>query len=348
VSSFKKTLIFAIVVLSIGGLCYFDYTRQKKESLLGENQEMVFKGKEPNALEWVTVESGKRLIRMERVGNRWQIKNPIEEFADSSLATVWLYDITKQKFSLIDGVAGEDYGFEKPLGRVDIQWQKGGRDHVSVGRVTAFGDGYYLKLPDGRLAIGSGEWPELLRKNPNRLRNSSLFPYMDDPVEIISVSITFNNESWSFEKIMKRWQGKNNKGEVNEKRLSAFIDSVGNLRAMNFVIDNPTDLHRDLFLLARPVIVVTLKVKHSGADEKKLEEWRLTVGQEREGYRFALTSDRKVIYRLADEHVEELLNPRSYYYESDDNEEDLLEINDEENTQIKHSDSERGDNEESQ
>ncbi|MCB0421591.1 MAG: hypothetical protein KDD61_11380 [Bdellovibrionales bacterium] len=305
----SKNLIFALIVSGIVAFAVVDYFRLVEEQRDHSIEELVFGGWDFNDIERVTIDNRDKRVKIQRTENgTWKLLEPIVDRADRTQVAFYVDGMLRERFVSVDPSTDlADLGLEESEKSITMLHSSGSVKTIIVGDKAAMGEGRFL-LRESEVLVGTSMWEKYVNPIVSQIRSREIFPYMSGSLEVLGLNINLpNGDEFLFKKSNGQWQQL--VGAAHEKPkwdVAPIIDSIGNLKAMNIVVDDADKKHKALFGLEMPQLVIKMSLIRGKEGQTKSEEWSLSIGQPHNGYVFAVGTDRNLIYRLSEDRVKEI------------------------------------------
>lgn len=248
--SFRKPLIFLVVLLVLAGIAYWDEWQTKKdEKDKAEQSKLVeLKAEQVQGIDYEKAPDGGAppvKVSLARQDGGWRIKSPIEYPAESDTVETWIKTLTELSYEKTFDAGPEklkDYGLADPKIKVSLTGADGQKVQLKIGEKSPVGYSNYLQI-EGKSPV------YLVSQYAYTSSNKELYDLRDKSLGIVPLnkvqSFTFQYGSqpeFSLEKKAADWVVKAaGKQEflADPDEVSAFFAFFGQQRVERF-LDEPS------------------------------------------------------------------------------------------------------------
>ncbi len=212
----SKGLLFIFVF--VAGLAAYTYFIEikggEKSKTEKEEQSKVVTLKKDDIQKIEFKNKTAQTLLLEKVGENWQIKAPIQDLADADAMRTLLssFESEKSKSNVVEGKAEADlnlkeFGLAEPHSELHIA-ASSTNYMLKIGSVKAYdGSVYARRNQELNILLLSTTWDSLMAKTAREMRDKSLLRIKDKPV-FNEVKVSFNDKNARFNIHLKRRDGK--------------------------------------------------------------------------------------------------------------------------------------------
>ena len=222
-SPFVKTAFFALGVMVVGGLAYFDFQRGRKRESTQAIKDRVFSGLEISQLDRVVFSNGSQTLEFQSLKGVWQIDKPWFDKGDGAVIGRFFMDVLSQDVYPVETegkVNWPEYGFVSPQSYFHLKAKGGEEYRVDVSRETSFDGRYYLKRGD-QLFIGSQQWGDLVKTKFEHFRDKNLWG-QEGKIQSLRF-IKKGKEALKLGLRQGKWREESQGVEIESRQVKAFI-----------------------------------------------------------------------------------------------------------------------------
>ena len=268
----RTTWFLVIIALVIGALAALDYYRgTTTHDLLAKSKRVLdFQSKDIIGLK---IDLTNQVYTLERAGDQWQIKQPLNVRANYSTVSSILDELEFAERNRVitakelTDLTPKDFGLENPRARVTLQNKKGSMI-LLVGNETPTKDAVYAQLQGKKdvLVVPKSIY-ERLDRTLDDLRDRTVIDFQpasatrveikssDRVIELAKSAITTNAEPrWALTRPLA--------ARADPRKVSELLSDLSELRVTDFVSEDPKDIHT--YQLDEPEREVTVWTGESG------------------------------------------------------------------------------------
>jgi hypothetical protein len=268
----RTTLVLVLIALVFGGLVALDhYKGTSTEDAQSKRKRVLdFESKDITDLE---IQVTNQVYALQKSGDRWQIKQPVDVRANYSTVSSILDEIefaqrtrTITEKELV-GAKLADFGLENPRLRLTLRGKKGVMA-LLVGNETPTKDGVYAQVQgDKDLLVAPKSIYERLNHTLDDLRDRTVVDFLpasatrieiksaDREIELARSSAATNAEPrWALTRPLA--------ARADQRKVSELLADLSGLRVTDFVSEDPRDVHT--YQLDEPEREVTVWTGESG------------------------------------------------------------------------------------
>lgn len=248
----RTTLILVLATLVVGGLVVLDYFKGTTTEQ-GETKRKRILDIEARDLTHLEIVRTNQTIVLDKAGDRWDIKQPLAVRASASAVSSVLDELEfaerTRGLSEKDVASAKlaDFGFEPPRLRLTVQGKKQPVT-LLVGGETPTKDALYVRV-EGRKGIDVADKSiyDRLNKNLDDLRDRvvvDFVPAAATRVEIKSADRVIELTKSVATNVEPHWViSRPLAARADQNKVSELLSALSNLRVMDFVSDDPKDIH---------------------------------------------------------------------------------------------------------
>jgi hypothetical protein len=276
-----KTIIFGLIFV-VMALYYYEYEVKRIEEirLVKEEEKKVFPGITKDEIQKFTIHGPKGEATLQKEGEIWMLKSPVEAKGDLETAKSFLENIAD--FQLESVIAEnpteyKDFGLEAPYLKIDFFTEKGDKS-LWIGIDNPTNTLAYGKTSsDPRIFSFATILKKQLDRGPYDLRDKTILPIEKDEVKRVSLS----GQGMALEARLsegKEWEVTSPfQWRAEKEKLNDLIQSFQGPQIKRFVSEKPDNLEE--FGLAVPAYTMAFFPEKDG--EKAGH--RLLIGKKEEG-----------------------------------------------------------------
>ncbi|HYV18423.1 MAG TPA: DUF4340 domain-containing protein [Verrucomicrobiae bacterium] len=284
--------IAAVLLLAVfGGYAYFkDYRGADAKKKAEESKDKLFRFERAD-LKAITLAGKNGTIRLEKSGEDWAIRQPIETPAEKDAVEGVLSSLEMAKVERRLG-KGDDlktYALEPPQGTVTVETTNGPPQSVALGDQAPIGGTWFALVSaaakDGKdakeVAVVSAAAGDLASKDLLSLRDKSLLAF--DPWKVMGLTIERGKETIMLQKPAEGWKlAQPVEAPADGPAVTDLLSALERARATKFVVEKATDADLKAHGFVPPAARVTLlqegwdaaKTIEFGAEEDKARQAR--------------------------------------------------------------------------
>ena len=268
----RTTWVLVVIALVIGGFVALDYYKgtSTEEALAKSKRLLDFQSKDITGLK---IELTNHVYALTKVGDRWQIKQPLNVRANDSTVSSILDElefaernrtITRKE---LGSMKPAEFGLQSPRARVTLQARKG-EMVLLVGNDTPTKDAVYAQVqgsPD--VLVTSKSVYDRVNRTLDDLRDRTVVDFepasatrleirsADRVIELArSISATNSEARWALTRPLA--------ARADQRKVSELLTDLNELRVTDFVSEDPKDIHT--YQLDEPEREITVWTGDSG------------------------------------------------------------------------------------
>jgi len=268
----RTTLVLVLMTLVIGGLVALDYYRGTSTQELAAKSKRVldFQSKDITGLK---IDLTNQVYTLERSGDQWQIKQPLDVRANYSTVSSILDELEFSERNRVitdkelSGLTLRDFGLENPRVRLTLRNKKGSMV-LLIGNETPTKDAVYAQLQGKKdVLVAPKSIYERVNRTLDDLRDRTVIDFQpasatrieiksaDRVIELAKSAITTNAEPrWSLTRPLAV--------RADPNKVSELLADLSGLRVTDFVSESSRDI--PTYQLDEPEREVTVWTGESG------------------------------------------------------------------------------------
>ncbi len=273
----KNLIILAAIVLAVAAYVFLFERHRPTSDEARKEAEKVLRDFDRDQVTGLVIERDDGRVRIEKEGEAWRLREPLDFPADGSLVSSTLgslANLTADRRLAADEVDTAAYGLDSPTARVTLRMAEGPERTIEVGDELPLGSKRPLRLDDGgEVIIASGWFLSDLEREVDDWRSRDVATISED--EIASIDIESGPDTIRAVHLEDRWQLLRPVEDMaDEDHLSGLISDLRSMRVEEFLDDgtDPADLG-----LGTPEYEITI-IRSDGGDPLRLD-----LGATREG-----------------------------------------------------------------
>jgi hypothetical protein len=273
----RNLLILAAIVIAV--LAYILLVERHKPTSEEARKEAdkVLRNFDRDDVEGLVINRDGATVRLEKIGEEWRLREPLDFPADSSLVSSTLgsvANLTADRRLAADEVDLAEYGLDTPEAELTLRMTDGGERSIVVGDELPLGSKRALRVDDGsEIVIASGWFVSDLEREVDEWRSRDVIDFAED--DIASIDIESGPDSIRAARLEDGWQLLLPLRDLaDEDHISGLISDLRSMRIQEFLDDesDPAELGLEL-----PEYEITI-IRSDGG-----EPLRLDLGETREG-----------------------------------------------------------------
>lgn len=269
-------ILAAVVIAALAYILLVERHRPTSDESRRET-EKVLRDFDRDQVTGLEIESDGSRVRIEKVGEDWRLREPLDFPADSSLVSSTLgslANLTADRRLAADEVDPAAYGLQHPTTRVTLRMADGSERVVEVGDELPLGSKRALRVDHGgEVLVASGWFVSDLERKVDDWRSHDVVDISEDT--IASIDIESGPDAIRAVRLEDRWQLLRPLEDLADAdHLSGLVSDLRSMRIVEFLDDgaDPSSLGLDV-----PEYEITI-VRTDGG-----EPLRLDLGATREG-----------------------------------------------------------------
>ena len=268
----RTTWMLVFIALLIGGLVALDHYKgtSTEDAETRRKHFLDFQAKDVTSLK---IELTNQVFVLEKSGDQWQIKQPLDVRANSSTVSSILDELEFAERSRtitekeLKGANLDEFGLEKPRARATLRTKKGAVG-LLVGSETPTKDALYVQVQGQRnVHVASKSIYDRLNRTLDDLRDRIVVDFQpasatrfeiksaDHVIELAKSAATTNTETrWALTRPLA--------ARADPRKVSELLADLNALRVLDFVSEDPKELHA--YQLDEPEREVTVWTGESG------------------------------------------------------------------------------------
>jgi hypothetical protein len=273
----KNLLILAAIVLAVAAYVFLFERHRPTSDEAKSAADKVLQDFERDEVSGIVIDRPEGRVRLEKVGEEWRLREPLDFPADSSAVNSTLgslANLTADRRLAADEVDPADYGLDQPEAEVTLKMADGSERLVAVGNELPLGSKRALRLDGGgEVTIAAGWFVSDLEREVDDWRSREVADIRED--DVASIDIESGPDDIRAVRLEDRWRLLRPLEDMADAdHLGSLISDLRSMRIEEFLDDDvdPRELGLDL-----PEYEITI-VRADGR-----EPLRLDLGATRKG-----------------------------------------------------------------
>jgi hypothetical protein len=269
-------ILAAVVIAVLAYILLFERHRPASDEATAAAEKVLRDFERDEVVGSVIDRDGGR-VRLEKIGEEWRLREPLDFPADSSLVSSTLgsvANLTADRRFAAEGADPAEYGLEEPMAELTLRMTDGGERLIVVGDELPLGSKRALRVDEGaEIVIASGWFVSDLEREVDDWRSRDVIDFLED--DVASVDIESGPDSIRAVRLDDEWRLLRPLEDMADgDHLGSVISDLRSMRIEEFLGDDsdPGELGLDL-----PEYEITI----IRTDE--VEPLRLDLGVTREG-----------------------------------------------------------------
>lgn len=240
--SFHKTLIFAVITLSLTAYVYlFEYKSAYDEEVGAHKQIVNFL---PEQVDFIQIIKADAKIALQKENSGWKLNEPILEDADNEAVNELLTTLAGEKqvavVKLSDSKFTEndlaEFGLDKPLAVFSFRKSGGVTEQVAVGSLKNFEGQSYLHVDDGKkIIVGSATWYNKAEAQLIDYRDKRLF--RENLAALDRMRIATSQETFELKKSGGNWVSSQHNYMLDQNQIRDIIRKISDSKIESYVFE---------------------------------------------------------------------------------------------------------------
>ncbi len=244
----------------------FEVEQPKKEEARKAVDSKILTLKTDQISQITVQKSGDPKIVMSKSADGWAVIEPLKDQADNTEVDDFIRSLSDEKFTDVanenkDGQADlKIYGFDQPLGTVELQDQAGVLQKFTIGSKKNFeGNSFLQRGDDSRVLVVSSLWPARVDKKPFDFRDKRLLRASIAKVQ--KIQIKNQHGGLALEQSENKWKLIGANLEVDQNRAREVLTMLNESKALDILSDREPDANqRTQYGFQQPAVVLTATV----------------------------------------------------------------------------------------
>ena len=273
----RNLVILAAIVLAVGAYMFlFERHRPTSDESAAAAEKVLLDFERDNVM-GIVIERAEGRVRLEKVGEEWRLREPLDFPADTSVVSSTLgslANLTADRRLAPDEINPADYGLEQPETVVTLKMDADSERVIAVGDELPLGSKRALRVDGGdEVMIASGWFVSDLEREVDDWRSREVVELLEN--DVASIDIESGTDSIRAVRFDDRWQLLRPLEDMGDgDHLGSLISDLASMRIVEFLDDgvDPSELGLDV-----PENEITVFRTDGG------EPLRLDLGATREG-----------------------------------------------------------------
>ena len=273
----RNLIILVVVVIAVGAYIMLVERHRPTSDEATKAAEKVLLDFERDDVMGIVIESAEGRVRLEKAGEEWRLREPLEFPADASVVSSTLgslANLTADRRLTPDEVNPADYGLEQPAAKVTLRMANGNERLIEVGDELPLGSKRALRVDGGDgVTIAAGWFTSDLEREVDDWRSREVAEMLEN--DVASIDIEYGADSIRAVRLEDQWQLLRPLEDMGDgAHLGSVISDLASMRIEEFLDDDadPEELGLEL-----PEYEITIFRTDGG------EPLRLDLGATREG-----------------------------------------------------------------
>jgi hypothetical protein len=247
----KNLVILAAVVLAVAAYVFFFERHQPTSEEAQQEAEKVLRDFDRDDVQTIVIEGGAGRVRLEKTGEEWRLREPLDFPADESMVSSTLgslANLSADRRLASTEVDPIEYGLEEPVAEVRLGMADGSERTLVVGDELPLGSKRALLLEGGGdVVIASGWFVSDLEREVDDWRSRDVVDLLED--DVASIDIDSGSDSIRAVRIEDRWQLLRPLEDMADSdHLGGVISDLSSMRIEEFLADDvdPEELGLEL------------------------------------------------------------------------------------------------------
>jgi len=243
-------ILAAVVIVVLAYIMLVERHRPTSEEASSE-AEKVLRGFEQDQVEAIIINRESGRVRLEKIGEEWRLREPLDFPADSSVVSSTLgslANLTADRRLAAEEVDAADYGLDEPVAEISLRMADATERVVEVSDELPLGSKRALRLDGGdEVIIASGWFVSDLEREIDDWRSRDVVEVLE--AEVASIDIESGPDSIRAVRIEDRWQLLRPLTDMADgDHLGSLISELSSMRIAEFLNDDadPLELGLDL------------------------------------------------------------------------------------------------------
>ena len=247
----KNLMILAAIVLAVAAYMFLFERHRPTSDEATAAAEKVLRGFERDDVVGVVIDGAEGRVRLEKTGEEWRLREPLDFPADSSLVSSTLgslANLTADRRLPADEVDPGDYGLEEPAAEITLRMSDGSERLIVVGDELPLGSKRALRVDGGdEVMIAAGWFVSDLEREVDDWRSREVVEILED--DVASIDIESGADSIRAVRIEDQWQLLRPIEDLaGGDHLGSLISDLASMRIGEFLddVEDPSELGLDL------------------------------------------------------------------------------------------------------
>lgn len=240
--SFHKTLIFAVITLSLTAYVYlFEYKKTADEESSSQKLIVKFPADQINFLQILKNDSK---ISLQKDSSGWKLNEPILEDADNEAVNDLLATLSSEKqlavVKMTDTSFSEndlsEFGLDKPIAVFNFRNNSGTTEKVAVGSLKNYESQSYLHVDSGnKILLGHANWYTKAEAELIDYRDKRLF--RENLANIQKIRLATLHESFELKKSEGKWVSIQHNYTLDQNQIRDVIRKISDSGIESYVFE---------------------------------------------------------------------------------------------------------------
>jgi len=247
----KNLVILAAVVIVVGAYVFLFERHQPTSEDAQQEAEKVLQDFDRDDVEAIEIESEAGRVRLEKTGEEWRLRKPLDFPADDSVVSSTLgslANLSADRRLAAEEVDPVEYGLEEPVAEVTLGMADGSERTLTVGDELPLGSKRAVLLDGGgEVIIASGWFVSDLEREVDDWRSRDVIDFLED--DVASIDIDSGPDSIRAVRLEDHWQLLRPLEDMADgDHLGGVISDLRSMRIEEFLADDvdPEELGLEL------------------------------------------------------------------------------------------------------
>lgn len=273
----KNLAILAVVVIAVGAYIMLVERHRPTTDEARKDSEKVFQDFDRDGVSGIVIDSEAGRVRLEKVGEHWRLREPLDFAADESTvssAIGAIENLTADRRLSAADVDPAEYGLAEPKVTITLRMNDGRESVLAIGDELPLGSNRGLQFAGGdEILVASGWFLSNFEREVDDWRSRDVIRILED--QVASIDIESGADSIRAVRLRDHWQLVRPLEDLADAdHLGSLVSDLASMRIEEF-LDAEVDI--DELGLAAPEYEVTV-VRSDGGEPLRLE-----LGATREG-----------------------------------------------------------------
>jgi len=247
----RNLVILAAIVIAFAAYVFLFERHRPTSDESAAATEKVLLDFERDDVAGIVIDRAAIRVRLEKVGEEWRLREPLDFPADTSVVSSTLgslTNLTADRRLAADETNPADYGLEQPGILVTLRMADGSERIIAVGDELPLGSKRALRV-DGReeVTIAAGWFTSDLERKVDDWRSREVAEMLED--DVASIDIEFGTDSIRAVRLEDHWQLLRPLEDLGDgDHLGSLISDLASMRIVEFLDDlaDPSELGLDV------------------------------------------------------------------------------------------------------
>ena len=237
----KNLIVLAAIVIAVGlYIMLFERHRPTSDEATKAAEKVLLDFERDDVI-GIVIESAEGRVRLEKAGEEWRLREPLDFPADASVVSSTLgslANLTADRRLTPDEVNPADYGLEQPAAKVTLRMDDGNERLIEVGDELPLGSKRALRVDgsDG-VTIAAGWFVSDLEREVDDWRSREVAEMLEN--DVASIDIEYGADSIRAVRLEDQWQLLRPLEDMGDgAHLGSVISDLASMRIEEFLDDD--------------------------------------------------------------------------------------------------------------